>query len=499
MASNILETLLIVFEADVKDIPEKLKDVDEKSEDAAESISTVDDEAKSLKASFGKAAKAAAGFAVALIAVNAVKTAVIQTAQQADTLGKFSDRLNENVELVDAWGQAAVRAGGSAEGFRGSLESLNEKIVETAVKGTSDILPFLNQMGIAFADANGRARSTLDLLPELADSFQNLSAGESAAIGKRLGLDAGTIQLLQQGRSEVEKLIDRQKSLGTITKEQAQLSAEFNDSLADLKQVFQTVVRLMVVEVLPIFTAFNNALTSVIVFLKDHKFFAIAFFSSIAAVVGAVYLPAMLAAAAATLTAIAPFLLIAAAVAAAGAAIALLTDDIYNFLSGNDSVIGEISKKWPIVGEVFEFLKDVMETQFSIMFGIIDKFTEYLENPKQIIQDIIDLFNSIKDFAFGDLASGIGGVLKSIATGDVLVKASEFITGSGSSPANNINSNTIQNSNTRGGDKNVSIGDINVTTPPSAISSEEAGRSAAGVMKNELRTMVDQFDDGVRA
>ena len=486
------------FEADLSDIPDKIKDLNKTSEDAAESVGKVDSEAKELEKSLAKAAKSAAKFAAAYLSIKAIRSTVLGVAEETDALGKFSARLGENIEGIDAWGHAVELSGGSVDGFRSSLESLNEKIVETSLKGTSSILPFLNQMGIAFTDSNGRARSTLDILPELADSFQNLSRVESSAIGKQLGLDAGTITLLQQGRSEVEKLLEENKRLGTTTQRQAELSAKFKDSLSRLGRAFGTLKRILVADILPLLTLFTDVVTDVVVFLKDNKFFALSFFSSIAVLVAGVFVPAMIAAHAATLLAIGPFLLIGAAIGIASAAIALLVDDIYNFLRGNDSVIGEISKKWPIVGDVFEALKDRMETIIGVIFGIIDKFTEYLENPKQIIQDIIDLFNELLNLSLEDVGSGIFGFAKKLLPGiDILLKTAGVIDDSATSPVNGITSNTIQNSNMRGGDKSFSIGDINVTTPESAISSKDAGRVAAGEMKNQLRGMVDSFDDGV--
>ncbi len=121
----------------------------------------------------------------------------------------------------------------------------------------------------------------------------------------------------------------------------------------------------------------------------EHKDFVVGFFGAIAAVVAAIYLPAMIAAAAATLAATWPILAIGVAIVAAAAAFALIYDDIMNFIAGNDSMIGQIFEKYPMikeivfglidafkqmgsaVGAVFEFIGEMWKLQFDfIMQGV---------------------------------------------------------------------------------------------------------------------------------
>ena len=47
---------------------------------------------------------------------------------EADSLGKFANSIGENIQTIDAWGQAAGLAGGSAEGMTAPIQSLTRSL-----------------------------------------------------------------------------------------------------------------------------------------------------------------------------------------------------------------------------------------------------------------------------------------------------------------------------------------------------------------------------------
>ena len=483
MANGLLETFLILFESDSDDVKKGAEEADKSVGDLETSLNASDKAAVETGGSLVDLAKTAAGALGALFAVNAIQSGIISTAAEADEILKFSQRLNENVEEVDAWGGAVVRSGGSASAFRSSLETLNEKLVDTAVRGTSEVLPFFNQLGIAITDSNGQARSTLDVLPELADAFQGLSRQQSAGIGKKLGLDEGTILLLQQGRGEIDKLIERQKLLGVTTEEQAQLSAKFNDLMADTGQAFDNIGRMLTVEALPFLNSFLETVTDIVIWLRENKTIATGFFSGVALAITGFFLPAMVAAGGAVLAASSPFIAIGAIVGGIGAAFALAYDDIQAFLAGNDSVIGELSKEWPIVGEIVLGVVDGISSAVDFMGVAFSRIAGYLTEPKLLLEDFVDLIDTVTSFGGGiidDAASAIGF--------------------SGSAEINTQTPNSISNSSVRGGDRSVAVtGDINVQVPGGDFGAQQAGQATGKTMQQEIRKAVDTFDDGVLA
>ena len=211
---TVLDKFLILFESDADDANKDVKKLDktlDKTEKSAKSVtkqsSKLSKEIKGLKAPASTASKQfltmgskALGAVGGVVALTGAIVGLLATTQKIDELSKFSDLIGENIEDVDAWSGAVVRAGGTAEGFRGTIEALTEKVIDASVKGFNEITPFFNQLGISIVDVNGKAKSTLDILPELADSFSRISKQKALGIGKKLGLDVSTIALLQQGR-----------------------------------------------------------------------------------------------------------------------------------------------------------------------------------------------------------------------------------------------------------------------------------------------------------
>ena len=251
-----LETFFILFESNADDVKKGADEAEKSTDDLEQSITGVDGAAKKGGQQFVAMAKKVAIAAVSLATLKRGLQGVISSAEESDIIGRFADRYDLATESVDAYGRAVEAAGGSQDALRGSVAGLQQQLVETSIKGTSGILPYLNKFGIAAVDASGKARSAFEILPELAGAFENISKIESAGIGAQLGLDAETILLLQKGREEFEKTIAAQKDAGVLTKEQADSSREFNKELSLTSQAFTTIGRQISAFVLPAFTGF---------------------------------------------------------------------------------------------------------------------------------------------------------------------------------------------------------------------------------------------------
>ena len=54
----------------------------------------------------------------------------------ADAMGKLADAIDVDISKMHAWSEAAIRAGGSAEGFQSSLEQMSGQLARIALTGT---------------------------------------------------------------------------------------------------------------------------------------------------------------------------------------------------------------------------------------------------------------------------------------------------------------------------------------------------------------------------
>lgn len=354
-----------------------------------------------------------------------------ETAEKSDQLGEQAKSLGVNVEQLDQWGQAVRRVGGTAEGFGQSLRSMNSNLERIAITGHSRALPFFQQMGISVRDATGHVKSAFDLLPELADKFQNMPKSQSGAMGRAIGLDEGTIRLLQAGGKEVDELIARQKELGSITQEDAETAERFNREWMDVQEIFRNLTVAADTALLPALQFILEGVEAVIQFLREHKDFAVGALIALGATaLWAAGTFGLLDAALAVLTS--PITLLIAAIVAIGLAFAFVYDDIANFLEGNNSIIGDLAKRWPIVGEVIQKLAAIVSDVWQVFVSFFDDVKERMkaipEGIRQwseifdwigayvqthIIDKLIEIFNSLPG-PLKEIISDVGNYYKTV-------------------------------------------------------------------------------------
>lgn len=495
---GVLEKFLILFESDADDVNKDIKKLDKSLDDTEQSAvgaTKASDGASKQFVSMGAKALSAVG---GIVAVTSAITGLISTAARIDELGKFADLIGENLEDIDAWGGAVVRAGGSADGFRGSIKSLNEKMVDASVKGFNEITPFFNQLGISIVDVNGKVKSTIDILPELASSFDRIGKQKALGIGQKLGLDTGTIALLQQGSSAVDKLIERQKKLGLVSNEASMISAEFNDIMADFKQVSDFTSQSLLINLVPAITWTIDKLVDLSIWARENKPIVYGFFIGLAAVA----VPSLISLAAAGWVAVAPLLImaapfigIAAAAGIAGTAISLIVEDIMGFVDGQDSLLADIAKKWPIVGEVVREIVDDVKIFVEMMKDFAGFLFNVFAAPEKALKSFKNAFGNVKDFFSLDKAKSFFGF-----DDDEINKNIEIGQGSialvASHPLSSQTSSSIQN-NSRSLSRSTSVqtGDIIVQTQATDAQGIAAG--VGGSLQEEMRTTVENFDDGI--
>ena len=175
------------------------------------------------------------GLTAAFAGVFAVGSAFNDYLNSADAMAKFSRSIGANIEDVHAWSEAVIRSGGSAEGFQGSVKGLTTQLSKMATLGKSKAGNVLAAVGIDPGEV-GRQRDAFDVLMDISDKMQEMSAAEATGFGQSLGLDVGTINLLREGRDGVKDLIRHQKELGVYDEATAKAAEDFNDAMADIQR-----------------------------------------------------------------------------------------------------------------------------------------------------------------------------------------------------------------------------------------------------------------------
>lgn len=414
----IAEWFGIIFDAETDQANKKIDDLSKATEDYTDKTNSADFISNKFSGSLLGLAARAAGVLGALFSVGAIMGGISNSIAYADSIGETAEALGVATDELSAWSDAAGLAGGSAQGLQNSIRTLSREAVNLATTGNSRVKPFFDELGVSLLDSTGKARNILEVLPEIAEQFEGLGRQEAIGLGQRLGLDQGTIMLLQQGRRGVEELVARQRELGTVSQEDAEVAAAFNDALDDTAHAFRTIYTGIATTILPAFTWFLEKLQAITRWAREHRVLVTSFFTAVATAITVFYLPAMIKAAAATLAATWPFILIAAVIAAAAAAIALIAEDIYVFLKGGNSLIGQVSQKWPIIGKTIEGIRDWFIWLFDAADKVITFFSDMWNSPQQALED----FKLVLSTLWNDFIDSVPG-LRSIL--DAVVKIFE--------------------------------------------------------------------------
>lgn len=546
---TILESFFIMFGSDASELETESKKAKKSVDNLQDSLSATDQVSQKLGSSFTNVIKKAGGMLAALASVAAVIGGIRSAAQFSDQLGKLSDALGVDIQELSVWGDVVKKAGGTAEGFQDTVRSMTAALADFATKGKSRAAPFFQELGIKMTDARGKARGFIELLPEIARAFEKLGKAESLGIGQKMGLDTGTIMLLQQGGKAVDELIRKQKELGGITKLNAEIAAKFHNAWDDTTSSFRNAFAQLNNTLLPVLTKFLEHVTTVINFLRKNEKFATGLFIAIGAAITAFVLPPLLTMAGAALVAFAPFFLVGAAVAALVGIFALLYDDIQHFLAGNDSLTGEILKRWPIIGDVLRGISVVVKTLWNtfeeFIFFLVGMFTQpaqawtrfkdallnglnILITEFPVLGKLIDWLGEVFDKVgvavknrWDDIVAAIKAAVAVISGAiDTVIaaynKAKDFLGfGSGdlkgslkttnetllnarSSPLNSQSTNSlISSSRALTRHTSVQVGDINIQT--AATDAEGISQSIGGALNTQMDQALNSFDNGVAA
>lgn len=352
--ATIIDSLLVVlgldstsFEANRKKVDSGLDETGAKSDKTGKKVKKAgDDGAKGME---GLAKKAAAFLAI-IGGTMAIKRFVEDTIASSAAIDRLSKNLGTSAESVSAWSNAAELAGGSAEGLQGSMDMLSKAQTEMQLTGQSGLIPYLSALGVAMGDASGKARPVEDVLLDLSDAFAKLPRTTANNLGRMMGLDEGTLNLLLKGRQEVETMIKRQKEFGVVTSQQAAQASRLQTSLRAGKQTFEAWGRAILAEATPAIEKLLGMLEVFGSWVRENQEVVRTFLTILAVGLAAV-------AAAAT-----PVNLVILAVTALAAAIALLYQDYQTWKRGGESFIdwGKWEPGFKAAGAAIRWLRDLL-------------------------------------------------------------------------------------------------------------------------------------------
>jgi hypothetical protein len=331
--------------------------------------------------------------------VGVLKDATLQTAAYADDLSDAAVRTGASVEALQELGFAASQSGASAETINHALTKLSMTMSEAA-KGTGEAGKAFAALGVRVTDSDGKLRRTDEVFTDLASAVARIEnpterSAKALDVFGRAGIQL--LPLLNEGADGLAELRQEARDLGLVMSADAiDPAATFNDTLDALKDTFESLKRDLggpIIEaLLPVVTEFKEwvkanralirsgiqtfarSLAGVVKTLAAGLAWLVDNWKLLAIIATSVLLPVLWSVRAALLEQLVAFALntaaaiaygatqVAAALSAAAAwtaanaplllSIALLAtlllgaEDVYSFLTGADSLIGDIGPKW---------------------------------------------------------------------------------------------------------------------------------------------------------
>ena len=514
---TVIDSFFFMFEADGSKLKAGLKAADSSTEELGKNLQGADANASKLGKNLESLAITAGKALGAFFALHEIKKVTMETIDHTYAVAQQARAMNVNVESLSAWQNAVRESGGTAEGATQSMAGLRDKFVEMARFGNAmgpEAFMF-EKLGLSAKEMHESIKDPMIALSKLSETFGKIDRTQALFLGQKLGLDQGTINLLMQGRRGLDEMIQKQKELGVVTQAQADAATKFKLKTIELGISFETITRDVTGELMPALTWLLDKVEKIMAFFHEHKAFAIGFFGALTVAVGAFAIATNLAAL--------PFILMGAAVLIAAGAIALIVDDIWAFVNGGDSLIGRVVSKWPILGQIFKSIGEIIHMSMQVamkaiksivdfvkgdMLNIFSAVADKIGTPFKILEKIITgIFKvltaapiAVLNWLGSSLASATGGKYDAIgaspaqAATENLVQAGKSKLAATNTPLNSMNSSTISNNSMRGG-TTVQTGPITVNTQ--ATSGVEVSKAIGDNLRDHLRNALNGIDDGL--
>lgn len=285
MSATVVDALVVTFGLDASEYTKNRKKTEEDFDRTKEKATKT---AKDIEASGKRASSFFSNLRGEVLALFAVFTAgkglIDFTRDVVDgdaAMGRFAKTIDDSIEDLSAWRNMAELTGGSADGMAQSMQGLVDQYQQFTITGESSVIPYFRALQISMVDATGKMRPVSQILLDVADRFKGMDPARAATFGRAMGFDQGTINLLLLGRKAVQGMLDEQKKLGIVTKENAKAATEMQLAWGEAKQASTSAGRAMLLILAPAIIAVSKAITWVAEFLIAHKAILVGVFTAL--------------------------------------------------------------------------------------------------------------------------------------------------------------------------------------------------------------------------
>lgn len=377
--------------------------------------------------------------------VAAVQDVIDSTVELGSEVSSLSAVMGVTTDEVQELQLAAEKAGIPFQSLSDVFRQLSQRAAES-VTGSAEMGEGFRRLGVSVTDANGNIKPTMQLFLEIADAASQMGneSERNAALTRVAGEQAAKIQSIFLEGSKGINEMRRQFHLlgGGISAEYIPVANELASLQADIDFAFRSFTTRLGVELFPVIKrirqeyrdwiidsqalidqaikalgfaielaietvqSFLNALIKVGAWLNEHRPFVVA----MAYLIGTVLVQSLFAGtgamggfALAAAKAMIPFLGWGAVLVGIG----LILDDVYNYITGNESALGNL---------IAAFRHEAIKPDSHWMVRTIEAVLSGIESAILAIDDLFKIFFD-QSLAAGSLVEGFGRTLQMAAEG----------------------------------------------------------------------------------
>lgn len=345
---SVLDIFYFLFKLDPSDLK---KGTDEAVNNTRNAAKKIDNDLQKVGVDFARnLIKSVSGLAASVLSIQAVMSGLAHAVDYDIQLGRTSRALGVDAGQLDIWSRAVQQAGGSSEDFQASLRGVAEHFHTTA-------------------------QVALKAFPQIGDVLSHLSRYGAFTYGKAIGLNEPTILLLQKHKKELNDILEKQRQLGIITKQDIEVSTKYKNELDNLNTSFRFLYNALAIDALPVLSDFFKTLEKGLSYLTIHKDLVVgAFIAMAAGALGFAFSFGLITIEGIVLTAVILLLI---------GLFALLYDDIRGYMKGSKSATGELIKE----------MDKLADTVNKMLDKWIEKTLDFLDKFK-LLKPIIDYLRS---------------------------------------------------------------------------------------------------------
>ena len=284
------------FEQQAKKAEQAQKKLEESGKKAEKAAKSSENQHKKTAEQMDKFGKTASGLVRILghlgIALGAL--GLLRLASDAAAANQQMENLSRNLGMsrkeLQAWQGAATMAGGSAQGLTGYMQQLSGSMTRLVMMGDTSMLPYFNALGVSMLDSSGKARKLDDVMLDLADRFSKMDRVQAYNMGKMMGMDDGTVNVLMRGRSELERMAKAQEKLYPLQRQRRTKQHYFNEKKAYLAQQWASLLQMIGDALIPVLTKAVELASGLMQVLIDNGPIVTAVFYGLSAIIGGKFL-----------------------------------------------------------------------------------------------------------------------------------------------------------------------------------------------------------------